>query len=143
MRFRHVALDRRAHRLGAEEKSSLFAARVQQTVGEDVAPFRVAAQLDFVDREKGHAQIDRHRLDGAHEIPRLRRHDLFFAGDEGGRFRALNTGYFVVNLAGQKPEGQADHARTVREHALDREVGLAGVGRSQDRGHPAAIKDNN
>ena len=39
----------------------------------------------------------------------------------------------VVDLARQKSEGQTDHPRGVAEHAVDRQMRLAGVGRSQNR----------
>ncbi len=139
MRLGHETLDRGPHRLGAEEQRFLFAARVEQTVGEDMAALGIGAELDLVDGEKRHAQVERHRLDRADEIARLGRHDLLFAGDEGGEFRALDADDLVIDLAGEEPERQADHARAMGEHALDREMGLAGVGRSQDRGDPAAV----
>ena len=38
----------------------------------------------------------------------------------------------VIDLARQEPERQPDDAAGVTEHALDREVRLAGVGRPED-----------
>ena len=40
------------------------AAGVEHAVGEDVAAVEVGAELDLVDRQKGHVEIARHRLDG-------------------------------------------------------------------------------
>jgi hypothetical protein len=52
MRLGHEALDRGAHRLRAEEQRFGLAARMQQTVGEDVAALGIGAKLDLVDGEK-------------------------------------------------------------------------------------------
>ena len=128
-------MDRTAHRVGAEEQCFLFAARIQQAVGEDMAAFRIGAKLDLVDGEKRRAQIERHRLDRADEILCLRRHDLFFACDERTYFRALDAHDAVIDLARQQAQRQADHAGFVGQHALDGEEGLAGVGGAQDRRH--------
>jgi hypothetical protein len=45
-----------------------------------------------------------------------------------------------VDLAGEQPQRQADHAALMRHHALDGEMGLAGVGRTEHRGDVAAGK---
>ena len=44
----------------------------------------------------------------------------------------------VVDLARQKTQRQADHARGMREHPFDRKMGLAGVGRTEHRGDAGA-----
>ena len=38
------------------------------------------------------------------------------------------VGHLVVDLARQEPQRQPDHPRGMREHPLDREMGLAGIG---------------
>ena len=43
----------------------------------------------------------------------------------------------VVDLAGEKPERQPDDAHVVREHALDGEMSLAGIGRPEHGGDAA------
>ena len=62
---------------------------MQQPGGEDMAALGIGAELDFVDREELDRPVERHRLDGADEIGRVRRQDLFFAGDQRHRARAL------------------------------------------------------
>ena len=135
--MRHEALDRAAHRLRAHEQGFFFAARVQQAIGKDMATLGIGAKLDFIDSEKGHAEIHRHRFDGADEIFRVGRNDLLFAGDQRADIRALQHHDLVVDLAGEKAQWQADHAGFVREHALDRIMRLAGVGGAEDGGHAA------
>jgi hypothetical protein len=49
---------------------------------------RVGAELDLVDREELDRPVERHRLDGADKIGRVRRQDLFLAGDQRHRPRA-------------------------------------------------------
>ena len=109
---------------------------MQQAVGEDVAALRVGAQLDLIDGQELHLHRQGHRLDGADEILRPRRDDLLLAGDQRHGARALQLHHPVVDLAGQQPERQADHAGGVPQHALHRQVGLAGVGRPQHRHEP-------
>ena len=128
------ARDAGAHGLGAEEQRLLLAAGVEQPVGEDVAAVGVAAELDLVDGEEVGADVDRHRLDGADPVGRPRRHDPLLAGDERHHRGAAQRDDAVVDLAGEQAQRQADHAAAVREHPLDRVVGLAGVGRPEDRG---------
>ncbi len=129
---RDKALKGAAHRVGTEEHGFLFAARMQQAVGEDMAAFGIGAKLDFVDRQERRAEIHRHRFHRADEILRAGRNDLFFAGDQSGEGRAFQTHDLVVNLARQKPQRQADHAGFVGQHPLDGEMGLAGVGGPQN-----------
>jgi hypothetical protein len=105
---------------------------MQEPVGEDVAAFGVGAELDFVDGEEFHLAVERHRLDRADEILRIGGDDLFLAGDEGDARIAARLDNPVVDLARQQPQRQADHARGMGQHALDREMGLAGVGRAEN-----------
>ena len=93
----------------------------------------VRRDLDFVDGEKRHIEIARHRLDGGDPVTCMRRLDLFFAGDERDRTRSGPRGDLVVDLARQQTQRQTDDARRVSQHPLDREMGLAGVGRAQHR----------
>ena len=83
---------------------------MQQPVGEDMAALGIAAKLDLVDRQEIDRQIERHQFDGADPISRMRRDDLFFAGDESDRPRAFERNNPVIILARQKPERKADHA---------------------------------
>jgi hypothetical protein len=109
---------------------------MQQPRSEDVAALRIGAQLDLVDGEKIDRAIERHRFDGADKIGRVRRQDLFFAGDQRHRPRAAQFDDAVVVLAGEQPQREPDHPAFMTEHALDREMGLAGIGRPEDRDEP-------
>ena len=46
--------------------------------------------------------------------------------------------HLVVDLARQQPQRQPDHAGGMRQHALDGEMGLAGIGRPQHGGDAGA-----
>ena len=119
---------------------SSAAARAQQAVGEDVAALGVGAELDLVDREEAHREVERHRLDGRDEIARARRLDALLAGDQRDRAGAALRDDAVVDLARQQAQRKADQAAAMGEHALDREVGLAGVGRPQHGDHARAFE---
>jgi hypothetical protein len=98
-----------------------------------VAALEVGGELDLVDRQEGGVGGRRHRLDGAHLEAWILRDDLFFAGDQRDLVGADAGSDLGVDLARQKAERQPDDAAAMGEHALDGEVGLAGVGRPEDR----------
>ena len=106
---------------------------MQKPVGEDMAALGVGAELDFVDREELDLAVERHRFDRADEISRIGGDDLFLAGDERDLRRSPRLDDPVVDFARQQPQRQPDHPRGMGQHALDREMGLAGVGRAEDR----------
>jgi len=66
--------------------------------------------------------------------------DLFLAGDQRDRIRACAIGDLVVDLARQQTQRQADHAGGMRQHPLDREMGLAGVGRPEHGGNGLSLE---
>ena len=111
---------------------------MQHAIGEDVPALQIRRDLDFVDGEKRHVEIARHRLHGRDPEPRVFRLDLFLAGDQRDAIGAGAIDDLVVDLARQEPQRQADHATGMRQHPLDGEVGLAGVGRPQHRGDTGA-----
>ena len=122
---------------------------MQQPRGKDMAALGIGAELDLIDREELDRPVERHRFDRADEIGRVRRQDLFFAGDQRHRARAAQLDDPVVILPRQQPQREADHAALMIEHALDREMGLAGIGRPEDRdearsgaqhGHAAKVR---
>ena len=80
--------DQRGHGRCAHQHGLRRAPRMQQPMREDVAAFRVGAELDFIDSQKLDFAIERHRLDSADEIARTGRDDLFFAGDQRDFIRA-------------------------------------------------------
>ena len=111
---------------------------MEQAIGEDVAALAVGSELNLVDGDEVRLEVERHRLDRAHIIARRRRLDLLFAGDQRDFGGADAGDDLVVDLAREQPQRQADDADVVREQALDGEMGLAGVGRPEHRGHAAA-----
>ena len=120
---------------------SCAAAQMQDAVGEDVAALEIAGELDLVDGDEGGVGLARHRLDRADRIARAGRHDLLLAGDQRDLVRADLFADAAIDLARQQPERQADDAALMRDHALDGEMGLAGVGRPEHGGHVAARQD--
>ena len=66
----------------------------------------------------------------------MARLDLFLARDQRHGVGSDLLDDAVVDLPGEQAQRQADHTRPVSQHALDRVVRLAGVGRPQDEGHP-------
>ncbi|MCY1172630.1 hypothetical protein D9M73_127690 [compost metagenome] len=91
----------------------------------------VRAQLRFIERYEGEVLVERHRFGGAQEPARVLRHDLFFAGDQRDASLALQLDDPVIDFARQQPQRKADHTARMATHPLDREMGLAGVGRAQ------------
>ena len=83
-------------------------------------------------------EIPGHRLHGGDPEPRIFRLDLLLAGDQRDRFRPRAIGDLVVDLARQKPQRQADDPRGMRQHPLDRQMGLAGIGRPEHGGDAGA-----
>ena len=131
-------LQNAAHGRGAEQQRLLAAAQMQDAVGEDVAALEIAGELHLVDRHEGGVGLARHRLDRADRIFRAGRHDLLLAGDQRHLVRADLLADAGIDLARQQPERQADDAALVRHHALDGEMRLAGIGRTEDRRHVAS-----
>ena len=136
---RRQLADHRPHRVGAEQHRLGVAARIEDAVGEDVAAIEIACDLDFVDGQKLDHAIERHRFHRADEIAGALGGDLFFAGDQRHGGFAFGRHRPVIHLARQQPQRQTDHAAAVAQHALDGEVGFAGVGWSQDGFDPGAV----
>ena len=101
-----------------------------------MATLRIGAELDLVDREEIDGAVERHQFDRADEIGRVWRQDLFFAGDQCHRPGAAQLDDAIVIFAGKQPQRKPDHPAFVAEHALDREMRLAGIGRPEDRDKP-------
>ena len=134
-RARQQPLDDGAHRCSPQQQRLVAAAAMQDAIGEDVAAFEIRRDLDFVDREKRHVDIARHRLHGRDPVARVLRLDLLLAGDQRDAVLAGAIGDLVVDLARQEPQRQADDPRRMPQHPLDRQMGLAGVGWSEHRGN--------
>ena len=127
-------LDDRLHGGGAEHQRFLAAAPVQHAIGEDMTALEVGGELDLVDGEESNIEIARHRLDGGDPEARIGRLDLLFAGDQRHRLGADPLDRPVIDFARQQPQRQADQAGRMRQHPLDREMRLAGIGRAQHGG---------
>ena len=125
----HQPSQQRADGVRAHEDGLKGAAGVQQPIGEDMATLKVGAELDLVDGDKAEAAMQRHRLDGGQHIGRIGRADALLAGDQRHLLRALEGHHPVEHLAGEQPQRKAHAAGIVGQHAFDRIVGLAGVGR--------------
>ena len=97
-----------------------------------MAAVGIGAELDLVHRQELGVAIERHGLDRAGEPARVRRDDLLFAGDQGHVADALLGHHAIVILASEQAEGKPDDARGMAQHALDGEMGLAGVRRAED-----------
>ena len=97
-----------------------------------MAAVGIGAHLDLVDGKEGDQPVHRHRVDGAQEITRVGGDDLFLAGDQGDLVASLEAHRPVVVLARQQTQGKTDHAAGVSQHAVERQVGLARVGRPED-----------
>jgi hypothetical protein len=105
---------------------------LEEAVGEDVAPIEIGGYLDLVDGEAVDGDVQRHRLDGRHPVAGLGRNDALLAGHKGDRVLADTIGDAAIDLTGEQTQRQTDHARAMRQHALEGEEGLAGVGGPED-----------
>ena len=113
---------------------------MQEAVGEDVTALGVGAELNFVHREEFDPALERHRLDRAHEILRMGGDDLLLAGDQRDARRAFRLDHPIIDFPRQEPKRQADHAGGMGQHALDREMRLAGVGRAENGDQSRAVR---
>ena len=135
----HKVLDAAADRVGAQEHRLQFAAGMHEALGKDMPALRVCAELDLIDRQEIHRHADRHAFDRRHPVARIVGDDLLFAGDQRDVHRAHTVFHPVIDLPGEQPQRQADHAGFVPQHALDCQVGLAGIGRAE-QGPDAGVR---
>ena len=129
----HQRLEHRPQRLRAEQHRLLTPACAQDPVGKDVATLGIGAELRLVERNERQILVERHRFGGTQEPARVLRDDLFLAGDQRDAVLALELDDAVIDLARQQPQRKADHPARMPAHPLDREMGLAGIGRSEHR----------
>ena len=134
-RARQQPLDDRAHGGGAEQQGLVAATTMENAIGENMAAFKIGGDLDFIDGEERHVEVARHRFDRRNPEARARRLDLLLAGDQGDGIHSGAVGDLVVEFAGEQPQRQADNAGGMRQHPLDGQMGLAGVGRTEHRRH--------
>ena len=138
-RLGHERADQRAHRVRAEEHGLRRAARPQQAVGEDMTALAVAGELYLVHGDEFDRPVQRHRFDRADEVARFGGDPLLLPRHQGDGVRPLGFDHPVVDLAREEAEGKAHRAGAMRQHALDRQVGLARVGRTEQRGDGRAV----
>jgi hypothetical protein len=113
---------------------------MEQAVGEDVAAFAIGGELGLVDTHEGQLVLHhRHRLGGAQQPARVLGLDALLAGDQRDAVGALDGDDPVIDLARQQAQREADRPARVRAKPLDREVGLAGVGRSKNSANAAPV----
>ena len=103
-----------------------------------MAALAIGGKLHFVDSDEIRFEVERHGLDRADIEARRGGLDLLFPGDQRDLGGADPGDDLVVDLAREQPERQPDNADVMREHALDGEVGLAGIGRAEHGGDAAA-----
>ncbi len=140
LRLGHKGRDRAAHGVRAQKQRLVQAARPQQAVGKDVAPFRIGAELDFIHGQKIDAHPFGHRLDGADPILGARRHDPFFARNQGHDGRAAQGHDTVIDFTRQQAQRQTDHTCPVPQHPVDGIGGLTCVGRAQNGHNPCVAR---
>jgi hypothetical protein len=105
---------------------------MEHPISENVAAFRIRAELRLIERDKGEVPLHRHRFGRAEEPPGVLGEDLLLAGDQRDLARPLDLHHPVVDLSRQEAKRKAHHSARMGAHALDREVGLARVCRPED-----------
>ena len=114
------------------------APRTQKPVGEDMATVGVGAKLDLIHRDEIGANVQGHGFNRADPILAAVGHDSLFASHQP-HHRGPSLGDDpVINLARQQSQRQADNAGTMGQHAFNRVMSFAGVGRPKDRRDPGA-----
>ena len=103
-----------------------------------MAALEIGGELDLVDGDEGDVEIARHRLDSSNPELRIRRLDLLFAGDQRHGVGADPLDGAVIDLAGEQAERQPNDARGMRQHSLDAQMGLSGIGGSKHGGDARA-----
>ena len=99
-----------------------------------MAALAVARQLNLVHADELDLPVQGHRLDGADEVAGLLRDSPFFARYQGDGLLPFLFDHTVIDLAGEEAEREAHHPGAMGQHALDRQMGLARVGRAEQSG---------
>ena len=124
----------RLERGRAQQHGFLAAARVEQPVGEDMAALAVGTDLRFVQgHERGPRTVARHGFGGAAHIACALGLDAFLARNQRDCRIAFDRAHPVVDLAREQPQRKAHASARMRNHALDRQMRLAGIGGPEDR----------
>jgi len=136
----HESMHQLAHRRRAHEPRFEATPGVQQAIGEDVTAFVVRGELHLVDRHEVNLVGERHRFGRADPIIRAAWHAFLFSRDQRHAVFADTGGNAVVDLAGQQPQWQADHAAVMFEQTFYGAVRLTRVGRSEQRDTLSGIR---
>ena len=104
---------------------------MQQAIGEDMAAIGVRTELDLIDGDELGLAVQRHRLDGARIPARAGGDDLLLPGNKGHVAHPFARHHAVIVLAREQPQRETNNAGAMGQHALDGEMGLAGVGRAK------------
>jgi hypothetical protein len=121
--------------LGSEDQRLLAPSPVEDAVREYVSALEIGAKLDLINCDERDVEIAWHRFDRRHPETGVGRLNLLLSCDQGDSVRPNPLDDLVVDLAGEQPQRQPDNSGRVRDHALDREVRLAGVGGAEHRGN--------
>jgi len=130
--FRDEGLEDITRRFRAHKQRFLHPARIENPVRKNMPALMIGHELHFVDGQKGKAFFDRHGFDGADIKPRLGRNDFLFTRNQRNLRRALLHHNAVINLPREQPQRQTDDARTMRQHPLNRVMGLTGIRRAEN-----------
>ena len=106
-----------------------------------MAALEIAGKLHLVDGDEGDIGLLWHGFDGTDRIARLGRGDLLFAGHQRDMGGADLLDHPLIDFAGKQSQRQSDDARGMGGHALDCEMGLSGIGRSQNGSHTPTRED--
>ena len=100
---------------------------------------RIAAKLNFINRQKIAPQAVWHRLNGADPIGSARRHNPFLACDHRNHARPFDRNNPVVNFACKQTQRQANHTCAMRQHAFNRIMGFTGICRPKNGRHTGIL----
>ena len=119
-----------AHSFCAEQERFLRAARIEDTVCENMSAVIVFGELNFINRQKLDRNVGRHGFYCADPIARFVGDDPLFAchqSDGAVPFCGYDT---VIDFAREQAQRQSDHAGCVAHHTLQRIMRLPGIGRA-------------
>src|SRR5262245_45344974 len=128
----------RPNRGSPQNQRLLAPPAIEHPVRKNMAAIEIGAELHLVNGHESHVEIARHGLNRRYPEAWISGLDLLLAGDQRNGVRTGPVRDLVVDLAGQEPQRQSDQPRGMGQHALDREMGLAGIGGPQHRRYAVA-----
>ena len=94
----------------------------------------------IIDGNEGNIEIARHGFDGRNPVLRCLGKDLFLSCHKRHAMGSSAIDKTLINFACEQPEWQSDHAGPVRQHPFDGKMGLARIGRPQQRRHATLLE---